>query len=435
MKKINIEEEISNINKRGKEFQFPNISLILHTERNDFKIERPLHLDIKQDYFNNLLDVITIDCILPLGFYKEEILNYRDKLEISIVTAYPDNTVTHRYKFVIFSTDDKLSSTEYNSISNSDLDSSEMIVVKGQCIDLIMIPLKSATTEGIFRDVTVEKLTKGLIADMLSKIRVGGKPIKYKIIMDKPNNIREYEHLIINSNTKVINIPLTLQEGDYGIYNGGLNTYIIKDKENSYDIYIYPPYDYTRVDNVTSIPRLIIYNSGRARSDKNKKTYYKEEGSNDYKIVTSNLKILNRGSSELAVVGDTLLMSDPYQIAEDNGIDVSDEKITFNNSSTIASDSLILNESGFSSRIYTDSDDNLYKYRTDIIKATLNILQFQGFYLDNRIFIPGMRILFVFHKNERTVTLRGTLQSIDTSYNFTNKSAVTMVTFTTEKDN
>jgi len=427
-----LEEEIDNVNRAGVLFKFPTITVTIHTEKENYNIEYLSHIDIGKDFNKTLLPSISLDFLIPLGDFRDIILRQRDKLEATIVFTYSDEVVTREYKLFLLNTDRKYDTSKFNVKTRGELNKLDVIMVKAQCVDNIIYPLKKATVDGVFHECTVSDVTKGLISNLMNDVTIGGKKVKFKIIMDECDNSRKYEHLILPSNSNVIKLPYLLQNRDYGIYNGDINTFITRDSDNTYIINIYPIYDYTRYDKDKDRDRLIIYNSARVTGGTSDKSHLYEESSRDYKIITDDIQIIDRGEIGLTY-GDELLITNPYSLVGKVGLDVTDDKVNYDNSSIMSSDALKMNDTGLSKQIDTKMDDNLFKYRAAVLKSTVVLSQVKLSKTDPRIFKPGMRILFVYYKDKESKKVRGVIQNIDSNYNMASKTVTTLLTFITER--
>jgi len=455
-----LDKEIDEILIKGNEYIFPEITAVLHTPDSDLPIELLSHLDIDSNFNNEIIDNISIDFMYPMGDYRDVILKYRNTLEVTITIDYTvdnpdrkytdtgiynnqsillkeqskgDKPIINRYRFIPLIEDKRFKSSIYTKISTEDLNKLDMIVVKGQCIDPIILGLKQFIISGIYQQYTVEQVIKGLLQTYLDKLAIANEKFSYKFNFIKPDNETIYDHIVIKSNTKLIQLPFILQSTDYGVYNGDINLYISKDLDNNYIINIYPLYDNTRFDT-TPNNRLLIYSGSKPSTALNEITYYKDnKATNDIKIVVSDVTTKSTGLNDTISIGDGLFNVNPNLVLDESLKAFSKTHMYFNTDKLLNKEINDNNTTNISKFINTNQDDNLYKYRAAVLRTFSNLASINISKPDIRIFIPGMYLNYIYTHDDSVITKKGMVQNVSTTFNIAKKTSVAILNFTMEK--
>jgi len=446
---IDLDKEVSTILSNTNVYEHPKISITLHTPNEDLVITHVVSVDINMDYNKNITDDINVEFIISLGDYRDVVLKNRDLLEVTIEFDYGNNVVKYgngkmnsfgnrfikkKYRFILLDTDNKFNTSALAKMSKDDLDKIDMINITGQCVDPVVVGLKQFIISGSYLGHTVEEVTKGLLANYLNKLSIGGLNFKYIINMAKPDNERVYDHIVIKSDTKLINLPTYLQTNDCGVYNGGINLYIDRMSDNELIINIYPVYDYTKFDDNKN-SRLIIYDAPNINMSVHDGTFYLDnKDSLDYKIVTTGMEFIDKGSNDIISVGSGLFNVDPYECINYKNKGYNEEDMLYNTEALLTKEIMDENKTKIVNFINTDIDDNLYKYRSGVLQNNTILAQVSLGKVDIRIFKPGMTILYVYNKNNKIIERRGVLQNVSTSFNIVKKTSTSILHMIFEKE-
>jgi len=427
-----LENEVSEVLSNSKKFEFPDIKLYLHGEDFDMPITYPIFLDINKNYNSNLFSEITVEFGIGMGDYVNYIFKNRDNLEMTIQIDYPEFSDIKRYSFIPLNVDKKSDTTRYSHMDGEDLNKMDMVTVKGQCVDPIVLIYKQLFVSGIYKNVNVEKVIKGLFSKNFKDIKIAGRSIDFAIDMRKPDNDRTYDHIIIKSNTKLAKLLHYLQDYDYGVYNGGINHFIEQIKENTYRIYIYPLFNYELFDTLLE-DKIIFYNSRIVSADLNDVSFWKEPNTRLYKLVTSSIEIENRGSMNLIEHGNALKVTYPIAAISKDMTLVNDKQIMFDVYGCNEIKLLGVKSNNIINPIYTNFDDNLFKYRSNIIRNNLLNAKLKLNMVDTRFIRPGMLVKYIHQRGDEVVERRGVLQSLYESYNFIKKENAILLNFMIER--
>jgi len=427
-----LEKEVRSIINNSNRFVFPDIRYILHTDTEDIPINYPLYYDVVENYNSAISSEITVDFLMPMGDYLKHVYPKKDNLEISILVKFPDENVPRitRYKFMILSQEKEFENSRYDGLDKDKLNTMDVVLVKGQCIDPILAIYRQLYVSGVYKDTTVENVIKTLLSYSMNRVRIAGKNIDYSIDMRLPDNKRIYDHIIVKSFTKLAKLPHYLQDFDYGVYNGGINSFIKQLREGKYRSYIYQLYNHEIFD-ISHEPKLIFYNSKTIGIDLNDVTYLKEN--KIYKIVTNDIEIDNQVANKLTKYGSGLNITYPLPAISKDFTLVNEEEMVV--------DKHAMTEHVFSDKlanmipnlINTNFDDNLYKFRSQILKNSTIDAKVLLRNIDERIFKPGMLLKYVYLKNDRVAEKRGNLQQLSLSYNIIKRENAGLLNFTLEK--
>lgn len=426
------EKEIINIVDKSKTFNFPKIDLILHTPNDDIKVKYPQHLEIDENYNIGLFPEVFVDLMLPLGDYKEYILPYRDGLEISIIIDNEDKIEKYRYKFIILNIDQDTKTSRFGRFGNEELNKMDNVMIKGQCVDPLMLVLKDMYVSGSFLDTTHEKVIKYLFANKLKDVRIVGKPISFDMDMRELDNDLTYEHIVVNSYTKLVKLIYHLQNYGFGIYNGGANLFIRQLEPEKYRFYIYPLFNYELFEEVNE-PKIMFFNSSRIGIDKNNLDFYKDV--NIYKLITSEIKIENKGLMEMLKEGNTYIENNPtYVMTKDNiMISPSEFKIDPKDNNKVKGIDLNVIDRPFNNVLITKYDNNLFKYRGQILRNNILDGTLKLNMVNANFLRPGMLMKYLYVKSGSVIEKRGVIQYLSRIYNFTKKETATLFKFRIER--
>lgn len=219
------------------------VESILHTKDKDLRYTDGFHirdLVIVRDYVNNIGDVIEGCFSIPLGTFIYDVYDYLDNVEITLKTekqfyktsngvdSEPVVTVD-RYKAVYLK--DKNGDIPNNKDnSKDDLNQQLPFVVYFQLIDTAVESVRIKTTGGNFalEETDLKDIVRNVISTETSNILVNNKPPIDFIQIEKFDNEKPIQNLVIPSYTRIIEIPDYIQEKSVGLYNAGLGCYIQK---------------------------------------------------------------------------------------------------------------------------------------------------------------------------------------------------------------
>lgn len=194
-----------------------------------------------RDYEDNFADVIQISLSFPMGTFMYDVYDSLENLEITLkelsqfyksAGAKSDtspHSKTTRYK-AIFLKDKNTALPTTRSVSRSDMNQQLPVVVVFQLIEKAAEAIRIKTTDGSFSDkkngITREQFLRTTMSQEISKILVDNQPPIDVFDIAKFDNNERLMHLLIPTNTRLVELPDYLQEKLGGIYNDGLSCYV-----------------------------------------------------------------------------------------------------------------------------------------------------------------------------------------------------------------
>ena len=288
----------------------------VHTVTSDIPVMKIINFDEVCDYVNETGEIIWVDFAMPLGVYLRQLYPNRNNLEMTIFiqqlqavgTNYASNTapISIRYKAVFSTQNPTYTGGEYDLYTQMQLDLIDIVNVKLQLINRSMECLRIMTISGVYTNIDMKQLMYGVIGGSASRMLVDGKNSLDGLDIVKPNNTIVYDQIVIREGTQLTSLPTYLQEKSYGVYNGGIGTFICRWNKGNY-CFIYPLFDQTRYSSDTK--KLIIYSAPRLRTYGTDHTY-RIDGNVVYILATSNKNFMDSGEAEYMRSGIGFTMAD-----------------------------------------------------------------------------------------------------------------------------
>jgi hypothetical protein len=389
--------------------------VILHTTENDYLIDNKdfLTLENKRDYNTNISDFIVINFMMYAGDFWKEIHPYRDNLELTILITHPGlDDISKTFKFVILNNINNPYTNNSSKLSKEELNKTEQVRVEGQCVIKLVEALRTMVTDGIFTSTTVKNLMINEFVSILAESKMSGSAMGFNVDIVEPNNDMLYDHIVVKTGTKLINLPTVLQNGKYGVYNGSIGTYFQFYEDEPY-LFIYPLYDKSRFDEVDK--KLQIFYVNNSRLDYIENTYF-QDGDIIKIIATSQTKSIDSGENDLMDSGEAYISSSPELLLERNAV-VKDGDIVVSREAQLSGSKYKERRDSVSKAKYLGNESNLYKHRAKILKNTLAIYQIQWNFSDIDLLYPGMPLQFIYEDEEEgIIKLNGVLQSTYSRY-------------------
>lgn len=417
----------------------------LYTPKLDIRIEMLGALEVLRDYNGNIGDYVVIDFLMSSATYVRDVHPYRDNLEIEIyeeIVNQETKTIEYadmrRYKFVMLNqkgTDSEL----LGSQEREEMNTSTMKRIVGQCIDRELELLKSVSVRGIFRDTTVDKVIQsefGTLKDM--DLKIEGKQMEVPCtLLKEVDNKQQYDHVIVGSskgkgtNIAIMDLPSYLQNTKYGVYNGNIFTYM-QDYKGKKSVFIGPLYDSTQFENTEKLPKLTIVRPNTINYDNAENTFF-VDGDIVKVLCKSNVQLVDTGENEFISEGSAYTYTNPTAILNRDGV-VADNKVRVDKETRMGSDVIKERRDQNVASTYIGSTVNLYRYRSDFVRATMAIYQIQWIHCDINLIYPGMPVCYMYYEAKRgIVKTYGTVQSTYQRYNKEQGTRVGMINIVVEK--
>lgn len=379
--------------------------ITLHTPNIDLPIRLLKFIEVKRDYNNNLGDDIRVCFLVKASEYINYILKHKDHIEIS-VRKKSLSYVTRRYKAFILKDDADTIKQNINSMDKKSLDALYPIELEMQLVEMGLYGVMNIKIESTYLNENLEKV---LYSELSSNARYFRARFESSMTPDivELDNKKIYGNIIIPSGTSLLKLPTYLQDDDkYGLYNGGVGTYIQQMFEHNRNyLYVYPLFSPSRYDKETV--KLHIYQDKNLKSGLDK-TYLLD--GDVLKIVPRyETSILDMGEAGLKINGDTLIVG-----KTDNNTKAyrgDDEEISSNTKNNVEVMGIKDNPDGVNTGLYVGNTNNVYKYRTQILRNVMSIYTFQWDSSNIDLIYPGMPCAIFYEDNSNeVVVLKGTVQ-------------------------
>ncbi len=419
----------------------------IHTVDIDVKIDKVTSIDIMEDYNNNYSAEIYVNILCPMGDLVKLIYPYRNNLEMSVIRTLGTFKDMERYKLILMNVNTDLGSGKYTEKSLEELNKEEYVNLKCQCISREVEAIRLSQVCGIYRGHTVKDIIIGLFDKNCRDIKVNGMALDPYITMSDVDNDRIYEHIIIPSGTKLVDLPSFLQELDYGVYNGEIGMYIKNERLGTFfnrcdlgstaipckkvlSIYIYQLYRISEKNK--KVNKLIIYGSPNHKYSMIENTYLID--GDDIKILSNEDSVkINTGDTALIDNGTGYITLDVNKVMNRPVIVNPDKVDSFKDLSNIDSYSKERADTSVY-RMTKEPNDNQYNYRSAFVKESGDILQIKWNFSNPKYLIPGMSITYAYlGDNNDVIRVDGVLQSHFTSFNNSAKMASTILNVFVEK--
>jgi len=401
-----------------------NYDLILHTPKGDITITMLDSIEIIEDYNNNVGDYKIANFLVGSGEFIYKIKPYSNNLEMT-VKKYIDKKLEYSevFKAVIMSLDNGLSEVKGN-YDETTLNSVAMSRISIQLVNKELEIIRSLKVDGIYPNTTIKSLLFGMMDKGMKSVKMNDEHIAINMNIVEPNNDNSYNHLVIPTGTRLLDLPTYLQDTSYGVYNGDIGVYFKKIK--TLDIYklnlfIFPLYTV----NETPAKELFIYHTNNPYLDFIDTTY-KVVGDIIKIVSTSKINTIEQGENQDIDLGNAITGSDPYNLTKHTST-VSNDKVTYDKTAQVKGNMSYSREDGMNMETYVGNESNLYKHRSKVIKRSLSLYQVTWNHSDTDLLIPGMVTTLFYQKDKEVKQLKGILQNIFTVYNESTNTTSTLL--------
>ena len=216
--------------------------VVLHTEDKDLDHRDGVVVSgirTFRDYVNMVTDYIEITLMVLKGTYIYDIHTYLENMEVTLYKTRqfkpggkPIVTV-ERYKAVYLlerNSNIPSVSTATRELLNQDLP----LALTLQLIDRSAEAARIKTIQGSFSpatnplnvDMSVKYFLWALLGGHISRISVGGRTAFDAIDVEEPDNKEQLRHIVLPTETRVIDVPLYIQNKSDGVYNAGIGVFM-----------------------------------------------------------------------------------------------------------------------------------------------------------------------------------------------------------------
>ena len=409
--------------------------IILHTEKDDIKLELVESIEVMRDYNKHIGDYTIIVFQMAGGEFAKRVYPHRDHMEVTVIKSWVDNThdtVTNKYKGIIINQEDGLDAGLESKADETTLNETKLMKIEMQLMLRELEGLRSVYVDGIYKNSTIEEIIQAVIMDGASNIEVEGNPLDINIDVFPVNNTFSYKNLTIPTGVNLTDMPSYIQNTSYGVYNGAIGTYFqwYKDK---YCMFVYPLYHTTRYDKERG-GRLTIYHANSHKYDYVENTYA-VDGDNISMLAGNNLNKKDLGTNKLLNLGDGIVDSASEEILNRN-FEITDTGVNFDSSKQLSGVKIIDRKDGYTKNRFVGASSNMYTQRSATLMLTLANYIIPWKYSNTDLIYPGMPCCFIFEDSVRgLVKLKGTVQGINTRYTMSSKVHVSLLHVCVESSN
>ena len=401
-----------------------NYDIVLHTGGGDIRIDMLESIEIVEDYNNNVGEYKLVNFLVGAGVFNYKIKPYSNNLELSILKYVSDTLkYTDTYKAVIMSLDNELSDIKGN-YEEKELNKTNMVRISIQLISKELEAIRSLKVDGVYKYTFLKDLLLNCMNKGMNSIKINDENIELAMNVSEPHNDNFYNHIIIPTGIRLLDLPTYLQDKEYGIYNGDIGIYFkkfIKEEVLKLNLFVYPLYT---IDDEPK-KELFIYHTNNPYLD-NIDTTYKTVGDIVKIVSTSEINITEQAENGDIDVGNAITGSDPYAVTDYNAV-VTNDMILFDKELQVSGQKSYEREDGVTIEKYVNNEVNLYKYRSDINDRSLGLFQITWNHSDSDLLIPGMVTTLFYQNKKEVMQLKGVLQNAFTVYNESTKTTSTLL--------
>jgi len=418
-----LDKEIIDITLKSTSFVFPKIKMVIHTiDYDDLTIDILTNINVNSNYTTNITDNINVEFTIGMGEFMKKIYSNKDNMEASLVFKHKLKSITKRYKVVVVTKAPVDYNSKIRNVSAEALDTQDVQKVVLQLIDPLTLALKNTVTSGCYHNLTITKLLSSTFSYNLKDVTVLGKPLDYKLNIFPLDNEVEYKNILIPAFTNVVKLPYTLQKGDYGLYNHDVGIYFSNIESNqktvTYNINVFPMFDYDRYEKEKDLPKLLIVNPSVGYNHKNDFNAYYDVDT--YKVIVGDVEFKN-DTEEVRFKNGTGIIETKSDIITQNISEITDEQIIVTPETLYGIENIDGKLLDYSKFINTKFDDNTFKYRSNVNKNTSLLAIMRVTNIDFNIIEPGMAVKYMFLKDKKAMFTTGTVQAIDYNYDISKK--------------
>ena len=181
--------------------------ITIHTEKEDFQPMKVLVYENLRDYYKDTGETFHIRVMMTFGDYIYRVIPFKDNLEISLTTSWmfeggdenedlPPKEV--RYKALLDTQKNPFfGSQSLTNRSNIDLNHMPLQEINFELVDRREELLRLKTVSGIYRNISVEQVLRGVFFHEANKIKVDGKNSIEVLDLDPPDQKNSVPELLL----------------------------------------------------------------------------------------------------------------------------------------------------------------------------------------------------------------------------------------------
>jgi hypothetical protein len=401
----------------------------IHVGNTDYDSMIMVDRDEVCDFQKNISDETTITVKVPMGVWAKQIYPNRTTLEVTLVKTPLQETAgggnrnkaipSQRFSAsVVLEGLPILKGSDVEKISEETLNLRGILDIQLQLFSKSIEKIRKITVGGIYRKCTGSDVVRALLYTASNSVNIDTGKACEAVDMVEPINKTKRDHVVIPHGTKVVDVPLYVQNYCGGIYNTGINAYL-----RNKTWFVYPLYDTTRIAKATKT--LTIIKVPHTQFQQSPVTY-RVDGESIYILASSDSSFADDAGSNFLNHG--------------NGVRYLDANALLDNPLTILNNKAILKRSEVAAEFITrdlgrgvnnvqagvnSATANPYKERSRLAALQGGIFQFVWENSNSDILDPGMPVRVIYLDGGNVVELTGVLLFSHTNTHLKDKTITT----------
>lgn len=208
--------------------EITTMTAILITPKKQIKVLGVDRFQERGDFVNDRCDTVQIGLRLQPGVYNNDVVPYRDDLELHLIVESGENSKMRQ--FVAVPLVDRDVRPESNNTDHNNMDAQNfmaLISYSFQLVDKGFAKLKNIQVSNIYQMSNPADVLATVMEEETKKASLTGYDSYKGIYMHKPvDNTNKYRQIILPSGTRLVEVPSILQDhNEYGVYSKGLCCY------------------------------------------------------------------------------------------------------------------------------------------------------------------------------------------------------------------
>lgn len=381
--------------------------LTLHTTELDYEIpwDHIKFIDCSRDYMGDIGERYFILFTMSTGDFIHDIYPNRNNLEMSIyiktINGLNEELIFEdKYKCFLSDIHSGVDLPGLMSTPKDILNQGDIFKVNVECISRTLEVLMNLPGTCSLLDATVEDALYYAFQKAMkdSNPLIDGTSPSLVFNMVDPHNTLSLSNIssLFTSydNLTLMRLPTYLQD-KYGVYNGGIGTFLQKSLVNGEFkdvVYVYPVYDYESYDNPEIKDKLTIYMPMTGKTDLSEGTFFRD-GDILKAIVSTDSIHQDKGDDDIRILGTEIVNIHPKSLVNRSATANDGEKEVYFNKNKISRVNEISSPSDGTRNVkYVGLSGNMYKERSDMMIGSgigFNMTWYNGAYLE---IYPGMPV-------------------------------------------
>lgn len=209
------------------------------------------------DFNSNTSHTLSLSIVIRIqpGVYANDVLPFKDKLELELITIQGLEAASRRYRCIpLVVTQPKVAGGSTVSSNLTALDAQNFVEVELQLLELAYEPMMNTYVNEGYLISKVDDALHSAMQEYCSALPLEGNSKFEDVLIEYPvTNDRVYDHITIPPGLTIPNVPAFMQN-EYGVYAFGLGAFFIGNKWYIYSLMDGDKYD--QAENTLDILRV-----------------------------------------------------------------------------------------------------------------------------------------------------------------------------------